>query len=356
MKIIILKIIITFCYAVCTLAMKAVNLQDYGGPEKLVLETSVPIPTPRTDQILIRIHAFAVNRADTLIRKGLLGKSNEQWKILGLECAGTVHSVGDVNTSFKVGDRVMALLPGGGYAEYVAVHKDHVMRIPDNLNFTQAAAIPEVWLTSWQLLRLIAKFEPGETVLIHAAGSGIGTAAIQIVRVLGGKSIAVAGTEEKLQKAKELGANFVVNYKEEDIAQAVENATDGKGANIILDCVGAQNWERNMRSLALDGRWVLYGLLGGGDISGSFFRQLLMKRGSLLTSLLKPRSDDYKSKLVKSFSSNCLSKFESGEYVPVIDSCLPMKNTADAHKRMEGNLNLGKIVLKVDEDKDKDEL
>jgi len=291
-----------------------------------------------------------------LIRKGSLAKSNEQCRILGLECAGTVHSIGEKVQFFKVGENVMALLPGGGYAEYVAVQEDHVMRIPANLNFTQAAAIPEVWLTSWQLLTFLANFQPGETVLIHAAGSGIGTAAIQIVKALGGKTIAVAGTKEKLQKASQLGADFLVNYKEEDFSQAVANATDGKGANVILDCVGAQNWERNLKSLAYDGRWVLYGLLGGGDINGGFFRQLLMKRGTLLASLLRPRSDEYKGKLVASFSGKCLSKFESGDFVPVIDTCIPMKDAAEAHKRMELNLNIGKIVLVAVGEIDKDEL
>lgn len=332
----------------CSAVMRAVHIEEYGGPENLVLEGNVPRPKEIADHILLKIYSTAVNRADILQRKGVYAPIDSPWRISGLECAGVVEATGEgVGDMFLVGEKVMALLTGGGYAEYVLVHKHQVMKIPAHMNFTEAAAIPEVWLTAHQLLYLVAGYQPGETVLVHAAGSGVGTAAIQLVKADGGKVIAVAGGSHKLVVARTLGADYTINYKQGDFSEGVTKFTEGEGADIILDCVGGSNWERNANSLAVDGRWVLYGLLGGGHIEGDLFKKLLSKRASLLTSLLRPRSVEYKRELIQSFMNKSFLKFLSGELRPIIDSVMPLAKVVEAHKRMEANQNIGKIILTV---------
>uniref|UniRef100_A0A1A8DIB6 Tumor protein p53 inducible protein 3 n=1 Tax=Nothobranchius kadleci TaxID=1051664 RepID=A0A1A8DIB6_NOTKA len=329
--------------------MQAVCVDVPGGPENLLLR-AVPRPPPKDGEVLIKVNAAALNRADLLQRRGLYPPPPGESDIIGLEVAGTVDSLGPgLKRNWKLADRVMALLSGGGYAEYVSVPEELLMPIPSNLTFSQAAAVPEAWLTAFQLLVFIAKVKEGEVVLVHAAASGVGTAAIQLVRLLGAVPIVTAGNQEKLQMAEKLGASAGFNYKEEDFVQGVHDFTGGKGANVILDCIGGCNWEKNVNVLAVDGRWVLYGTMGGRSVNGDLLGKLLSKRGHLLGSLLRSRSLQYKSDLVAAFSQKVLPYFSGQPALlrPVIDSTYKLQDIQDAHRHMEANRNMGKIVINV---------
>ncbi|KAM4542180.1 quinone oxidoreductase PIG3 isoform 1-T2 [Odontesthes bonariensis] len=329
--------------------MQAVCVDVPGGPENLLLR-AVPRPQPKDGEILIKVHAAALNRADLLQRRGLYPPPAGESDILGLEVAGTVDTLGPgLKREWKPDDRVMALLGGGGYAEYVSVPEELLMPVPLNLTLCQAAAIPESWLTAFQLLVFIAEVKEGEVVLVHAGASGVGTAAVQLVRLFGAVPIVTAGSPEKLRAAEKLGAAAGFNYKEESFAEGVRDFTGGKGANVILDCIGGCNWEQNVSSLAVDGRWVLYGTMGGRTVEGDLLGKLLSKRGHLLSSLLRSRSLQYKSDLVTAFSHRALPYFsdQPSSLRPVIDSTFRLEDIADAHRHMEANRNMGKIVMNV---------
>lgn len=329
--------------------MRAVCVDVPGGPENLLLQ-SVPRPNPKAGEVLIKVHAAALNRADLLQRRGLYPPPAGESDIIGLEVAGTIHTLGPgVKKQWKPDDRVMALLCGGGYAEYVSVPEELLMPVPSNLTMCQAAAIPEAWLTAFQLLDFVAQMKEGEVVLVHAGGSGVGTAAVQLVRLFRGVPVVTAGSPEKLKLAEKLGAVVGFNYKEESFAQGVHDFTGGKGANVILDCIGGRNWESNVSSLAIDGRWVLYGTMGGRAVEGDLLGKLLSKRGHLLASLLRSRSLQYKGDLVKAFTGRVLPYFSDQPVTlrPVIDSTFSLDDIAEAHKHMEANRNMGKIVISV---------
>uniref|UniRef100_A0A3B5B3S0 Tumor protein p53 inducible protein 3 n=1 Tax=Stegastes partitus TaxID=144197 RepID=A0A3B5B3S0_9TELE len=283
-------------------------------------------------------------------RRGLYPPPPGESDIIGLEVAGTVDSLGPgVKTNWKPDERVMALLSGGGYAEYVAVPEELLMPVPSNLTLCQAAAVPEAWLTAFQLLDFIGTVKEGEVVLVHAGGSGVGTAAVQLVRLFGAVPVVTAGSPEKLKMAEKLGAAAGFNYKEGSFAKGVHDFTGGKGANVILDCIGGCNWEQNVSCLAVDGRWVLYGTMGGRSVDGDLLGKLLSKRGHLLSSLLRSRSLQYKANLVKAFSRRVLPHFsdQSASLKPVIDSTFSLEDIAEAHRHMEANRNMGKIVVNV---------
>ncbi|KAG9336231.1 hypothetical protein JZ751_002578 [Albula glossodonta] len=328
--------------------MLAVCVDAPGGPDKLLLRT-VPRPDPKDGEVLIRVHCTALNRADLLQRRGLYPAPPGVSDILGLEAAGMVVGLGPgVKGHWKPGDKVMALLSGGGYAQFVSVPEANVMSIPSQLSFQQAAAIPEAWLTAYQLLHFVGQVKPGDVVVVHAAGSGVGTAAIQLARLAGAIPIATAGTPGKLKKAEELGAAAGFNYKQEDFCEGILQFTEGRGADVVLDCVGGANWEKNVRSLATDGRWVLYGALGGCPVNGDLLGKLLAKRGQLLSSLLRSRSPQYKADLVKAFTERALSHFSPDLpplLSPVIDCVFSVDCIAEAHCHMEANRNIGKIII-----------
>ncbi|KAM9777458.1 quinone oxidoreductase PIG3 [Neosynchiropus ocellatus] len=322
--------------------MRAVCVDEPGGPEKMLLKL-VPTPQPKAGEVLVKVHAAALNRADLLQRRGLYPPPPGESDIIGLEVAGTVE------TGWRRGERVMALLSGGGYAEYVAVPETLLMPSPAHLTLQQSAAIPEAWLTAFQLLESVALVREEEVVLIHAGASGVGTAAIQLVRLLGAVPVVTAGSPAKLRMAEELGAAAGFNYREEDWSAGVRDLTQGTGADVILDCIGGHTWEQNINCLAPDGRWVLYGTLGGRQVQGDLLGKLLWKRGRLLSSLLRSRSLQYKSDLVNRFSSRVLPYFSDRppSLRPVVDRTFPLEDVAEAHKRMEDNQNMGKIILRV---------
>jgi putative PIG3 family NAD(P)H quinone oxidoreductase len=263
---------------------------------------------------------------------------------LGLEVAGVVAEKGEKVRGWQVGDRVCALLAGGGYAERVAVHQDMLMRLPEGWSFEQGAAVPEVWLTAFVNLFLEGGLQAGETVLIHAGGSGVGTAAIQLAREAGATSFTTAGAEEKLAACRALGAALAVNYKTEDFLERVMAATDGKGVDLILDPVGADYLERNLMALKGNGRLVLIGLLSGGKAEMNL-GLVLGKRLRVIGSLLRPRPLAEKISITRQFQARFWPLLENGTLVPVVDTVFPMAEAQVAHEYVRENRNTGKVIL-----------
>jgi len=326
--------------------LKAVLVSEPGGPEKLEL-VDVPDPRPGPGEVAIEIHASALNRADLLQRRGLYPPPPFTTEILGLECAGVISELGpDCSGSARVGERVMVLLGGGGYAERVVVPEALAMKVPDALSFEQAAAIPEAFLTAREALFTEARLGSTESVLIHAAAGGVGSAAVQLAHAHGARVFATAGGASKCEWVRALGADSVIDYKSEDFAAIIKAQTEGRGVNVILDFVGAAYAEPHAACLATRGRQVVLGVLGGAQASFNFAR-LLQRRQSLIGMVMRSRSTEEKIELTRAFVRTTLPRFESGVLKPLVDSVFSLARVAEAHQRMESNQNLGKIVLKV---------
>lgn len=324
--------------------MKGVIVNNPGGPEQLEI-TELPSPQPQAGELLIEVHAAAVNRTDIVMREGKAGYATNP--ILGVEVAGTVIEVNGEST-YTVGDRVMGLVNGGGYAEYAVMPIDRAIPIPDSFSFADAAAIPEVFLTAYQTLYWIGKLQQGETVLIHAGASGVGTAAIQLAKQISKATVIVtAGSAKKLDFCRELGADVLINYKEQSFDEEVLRATNGQGADVILDFVGADYWAKNLASIKKEGRWVLIGVLGGVKVEQMNLFALMSKCVQLTGTLLTPRSDEYKARLTQDFAANVLAYFDNSSIKPIIDTIFPLEKVSDAHIHMEENRNTGKIILQV---------
>lgn len=306
-----------------------------------------PDPEPADDELLIRVHATALNRADLLQREGRYPPPPGASPILGLELAGVVERVGPACRGFKPGDRVFALLPGGGYAELAAVPYDLAMPIPANLSFEEAAAIPEVFLTAYLNLLWLGRLQAGEYALIHAGASGVGTAAIQLAREVGARPLATAGSDEKVDLCRSLGAEAAFNYRAGPWADAVIEATGGRGVDVILDPVGAPYWEPNLKVLALDGRLVIIAMMGGTRVSDGRLGPILSKRLQITGSTLRSRSREFKARLTAEFAGFALPRLGDGRLRPVIDRVYDWTDVADAHAYMASNRNRGKIVLRV---------
>ncbi|NXD69741.1 QORX oxidoreductase, partial [Eolophus roseicapillus] len=319
-----------------------------GGPENLYVK-KVPIPNPGEGEVLVKVSTSALNKADLLQRRGQYLPPKGAGNILGLEAAGNVVGLGrGCRGQWKTGDAVMALLSGGGQAEYVTVPEGCLMPIPEGLTFIQAAAIPEAWITAFQLLHVVGKVQEGERVLIHAGASGVGIAAIQLVRLAKAIPIVTAGTQEKLRAIEKAGAAAGFNYKNENFSKKVLAFTQGSGVDIILDPVsGSYLWEKNINCLSTDGRWIIYGLpgeKGRGTVHGDLLSSLLNKRATIHTSLLQSR--DKKAK----FTEKVLPYFSRGtspHLKPVVHSVHPLPNIAEAHRTMEKNESIGKIVIQI---------
>ncbi len=321
-------------------------MKEPGGPETLTLG-EYPMPEPGRGELLVRIRGTALNRADTMQRRGMYPPPPGASPILGLEMAGEVADAGPGCEGWSTGDRVFALLPGGGYAEYAVIPVELAMPIPAGMSFEQAAAVPEVFLTAYQALRPLGEVREGEHVLIHAGASGVGTAAIQLCRSFGAHPF-VTASGPKLPACRELGAELAVDYRSEDFAARVMEATGGAGVDLIIDFVAAPYLAKNVEALALDGRIVLLSMLGGSRVESFDLQPLFRKRGRLITSTLRNRSPEYKADLVRGFSAEVLPRLADGGIGPVIDRIYDWKDVADAHRRMEANGNIGKIVLRVD--------
>ncbi|WCN38236.1 NAD(P)H-quinone oxidoreductase [Aneurinibacillus uraniidurans] len=304
-----------------------------------------PDPTVGDDEILVQVKATALNRADLLQKRGLYPPPKGASEIIGLEMAGVIEAVGRHVVGHKPGDRVCALLPGGGYAEKAVIPAGMAIPIPDSFSFAEAAAIPEVFLTAYLNLFWLGGLQSGYNVLIHAGASGVGTAAIQLVREAGATAIVTAGSEEKLATCQKLGASTLINYKESPFLDAVKEATNGKGVNIILDFIGASYWEQNIKSLAVDGRLVIIGTMGGAKAETINLGLLLSRRLQVIGTALRSQPVEKKIALTQEFCEFALPRFQDGRLVPVIDSTWDWTQVNEAHAHMEQNKNTGKIVL-----------
>lgn len=324
--------------------MKAITVKQPGGKDQLQI-TEQPTSKPGHEEILVRVKATAVNRTDILNRENDGGYADTP--VLGVEASGIVEKAGN-NANIEAGTRVTGLVNGGGYAEYAIMPAGRAMVIPDNLSFEAAAAIPEVFLTAYQTLFWLGELGKEETVLVHAGGSGVGTAAIQLAKILKQANvITTAGSKEKLDMASSLGADVCINYKEQSFDQIVDETTNGRGADVILDFIGASYWTKNLASAGVDSRWILIGLLGGTTVEQANIGKLMSKRIHFKGTLLTPRSDAYKADLSQTFATEALPLFETGELKPLIDRVFNFADVQDAHAHMENNKNIGKIVLRV---------
>jgi putative PIG3 family NAD(P)H quinone oxidoreductase len=317
---------------------------DEPGDESVLRVADVPAPSLRPQDLRIRVRAFAVNRADLLQRQGLYPPPPGASEILGLECAGEVAEVGSDVSGWRAGDRAMALLSGGGYAEEVVVDAGSAMRVPERLGFEEAAAVPEVFLTVFLNLFEIGGLAAGGFALVHGGGSGIGTASIQLAKAAGARIVVTAGSEEKCRRCLELGAAVAVNYREADFAEAVREATQGRGVDVVLDSIGAPYLEPNLASLAVGGCLVLIGLMGGAKAEIGLAR-LLTRRLRMVGSTLRARPDAEKAALVRAFEARFGADLASGRIGPVVDRVLPMERVAEAHRAMKASEHFGKIVL-----------
>ncbi|HXV43900.1 MAG TPA: NAD(P)H-quinone oxidoreductase [Anaerolineae bacterium] len=327
--------------------MKAIIIQTDQENKPLAWQ-DVPAPAYSADEVLVDVHSAALNRADLAQRAGNYPPPPGASSILGLEVAGKIAAAGANVTGWKVGDRVCALLTGGGYAEQVNVPHQMLMPIPDHWSYEQAAAVPEVFYTAYVNIFMEANLQKGETVLIHGAASGVGTAAIQLVCEAGGRAIATAGTDEKIAYCAELGAELAVNYKKEDFAERVLAHTNSQGVDIILDNVGAAYLERNVRLLKLKGRLVFIGTMSGSQAEINI-GALMGRRLRLIGSVLRPRLLAEKVEIKEKFAAQFWPLLLNGTIQPIIDSVYPVEQADEAHQRMAENKNIGKIILKVRE-------
>jgi putative PIG3 family NAD(P)H quinone oxidoreductase len=327
--------------------MRAVLMEKYGGPEVLGLGEA-PRPEPEPGQVLIRIAATSVNRADLQQRAGNYAPPPGESEILGLECAGVIEALGEGVADWRVGDRVMTLVGGGGYAEYAAAPASTLMAVPDTLDLVRAAAIAEVWITAFLNVFREAGLRAGETLLVHGGASGVGTAAIQLAKALGPSPVLVTvGDPDKAKACLELGADHAILYKSENFSERVLELTGKCGADVILDHIGAAYLEPNLACLALYGRLVIIGLLGGAKAELNIGR-LMVKRQRIIGSVLRARPVEEKAKITAAFREQVLPRFARGELKPVIHAVLPLAEVRQAQELMAANANVGKIVLQVD--------
>lgn len=323
--------------------MRAVVLTEYGGPEVLRV-VEVPDPEPGPDEVLVDVAASALNRADLLQRMGLypdpFPAANQ---IPGLEFAGTVSTVGARVTSWSPGDRVMGIVSGGGQAEKLTVHERQVMAVPPGISLLDAAAIPEVFITAWDALVVQGGLTSGRWALVHAGASGVGTAAIQICRMLGAR-VAVTCSTSKVAACRELGADVVVDYTTDDFVDVVRGATGGRGVDTVLDVIGGDYLARNLAVLAVKGRIVQVGTMAGKPAPIEL-GALMGKRASLIGTVLRPRPLEEKIAVTQRFAAEVLPHFANGVLAPVVDSVVAMSEIADGHRRMADNANTGKIIV-----------
>ena len=325
--------------------MNAIEITAPGGPEVLQSCTR-PRPVPNADQVIIQVAYAGVNRPDALQRAGLYNPPAGASDLPGLEASGTVVEVGENVADLAVGDRVCALLPGGGYAEYVATPAAHCLPIPTGLSMKQAACLPETFFTVWSNVFMRGGLQAGERILIHGGSSGIGTTAIQLANAFGARVFVTAGSDEKCQACLDLGAERAINYRDEDFVDAMRAVG---GANVILDMVGGPYIPRNLKALADDGRLVQIAFLQGPKTEVNFV-QLMTRRLTFTGSTLRPQSDLAKAKIAQQLRDVVWPLLSQGKIAPVMDSTFNMAEAASAHSRMESSAHIGKIVLAVHPD------
>ncbi|MBN2365976.1 MAG: NAD(P)H-quinone oxidoreductase [Calditrichaeota bacterium] len=326
--------------------MKAVLISKPGSAENLVLGDIIrPVPGP--NELLVKVKATALNRADILQREGKYPPPPGTSELLGLEMSGIIEETGQNCKGWSTGQSVFGLLSGGGYAQYATIDYRMALPKPEILSHEEAAAIPESFLTAFQALVWLARIQPDESVLIHAGASGVGTSAIQLAREMGAHIFVTAGSDEKIKKCLELGAEFGTNYKNRSFFEPLMEATGEKGIDVIIDFVGEPFWDQNIEALATDGRIVILATMGGSEIPRFSLRQLIRKRATITGSTLRNRPLYYKIDLTRSFTEFAYPLLKSGRIRPVIGRIFSWEDVVQAHRYMEQNLNIGKIVLRV---------
>ena len=325
--------------------MRAVVAPTAGGPEVLTVENRA-VPSAGEGHIVVRVAAAGVNRPDVVQRKGLYPPPPGAPDILGLEIAGEVAAVGPGVMRFQLGDMVMGLVPGGGYAEYALVHESNALPIPQGLSVIEAGAIPETYFTVWTNVFERGRLQSGETLLVHGGTSGIGTTAIQLAKAFGARVLATAGSAHKCEACRALGADVAINYREQDFVAKTNAATSGRGADVILDMVGGDYVTRNYDAAAVEGRIIQIAHLKGSDVTLDL-RRLMVKRLTHTGSTLRPRSVAEKAAIARALEEKVLPLLAQGRVKPVIDSTFPLEEAARAHARMEAGEHIGKIVLTI---------
>ena len=324
--------------------MRCVEIEGKGGPPEVLKATTRPRPAPGEGEVLIRIAAAGVNRPDVLQRQGGYPPPPGASDIPGLEVAGTIAALGAGAGAWNIGDPVCGLVSGGGYAEYVATPEAQCLPIPKGLSPVEAAGLPETFFTVWTNVFERGRLAKGEALLVHGGSSGIGTTAIQMASRLGARVYVTAGSAEKCAACERLGAAKAINYRETDFVEAVKNLTGGKGVDVILDMVGADYIERNIRSLAPEGRLVQIGFQKGAKAEVNFMT-IMLKRLTLTGSTLRIQSIANKSRIANALRANVWPLIEAGAIRPVVHATFPLERAADAHRLMESNAHIGKIIL-----------
>ena len=324
--------------------MKAITLRDFGGPE-MMQYVDIDTPTPGAGQLLIRVHATSVNRPDVIQRQGNYPPPPGDSDVLGLEVAGIVDAVGEGTTRFNPGDRVVALVGGGGYAEYAVALEGHSMALAESISFEQAACICETYITAYLNLFLLGELQGKKSVLIHGGGGGVATAAIQLCRALTPDTeILVTASTGKLERVRGQGANHVIDYREQVFADEIRRITDKRGVDVILDHIGAKYLQDNMKSLALAGTLMLIGVMGGIKAELNL-ATMMVKRQRIIGSVLRSRPVAEKAAIISKFETAVMSLIASGEVTPLVDATFPLEEAAAAHRMMEQGGHFGKIVL-----------
>jgi putative PIG3 family NAD(P)H quinone oxidoreductase len=325
--------------------VKAITLPEPGGPDALVLD-DVPEPLPRPGEVVVEVVAAGVNRADVMQRQGFYDPPPGSSAYPGLEVSGRIVQLGEGVDGWSVGDEVCALLTGGGYAEKVAVPAGQLLPVPAGVDLEVAAALPEVTCTVWSNVFMTANIQPGEVLLVHGGGSGVGTMAVQLGREVGARVAVTAGSPEKLEVCRGLGASILVNYRTEDFEQVVRDATDGHGADVVLDNIGAKYLAQNVGVLAVNGRLVVIGLQGGrsGEIN---LGAMLAKRCALVATTLRARPAAEKAAIVAAVREHVWPLVEDGRVRPIVHATYPLAEASAAHREMEASSHIGKLLLRV---------
>jgi len=325
--------------------MRAVIASAAGGPEVLSV-VELPDPVPGPGEVVLDVAAAGLNRADLMQRMGYYPPPPGASDVLGMECSGTVAAVGPDVTGWSVGDRACALLAAGGYASQVTVPAGQVMPVPDGIDLVTAAALPEATATVWSNVYMVAGLQPGETILVQGGAGGIGTTAIQLASRLGSRVLTTAGTPEKLALCASLGADVTINYREQDFVEVVRESTDGGGADVILDNMGAKYLSRNVDALAIEGRLVIIGMQGGSkaelDIAA-----LLRKRGAVIATSLRSRPTEEKAAICAALVEHVWPLVADGRVRPIVDRTMPLEEVRAAHELMESGEHTGKILLTI---------
>ena len=324
--------------------MQQVIITEPGGVDKLAYET-VTIPTVKADEVLVKVHAFGINRPDILQRQGLYPMPKGVTPVPGLEVAGDVVAVGESVTQFKVGDKVCGLTNGGGYAEYCVVPESQTLNIPENVSYVQAAAIPETFFTVWANVFQMGKAKAGETVLIHGGTSGIGTTAIMLCNALGMKTFATVGSDEKVKAISNI--TTAINYKTQDFEQVINEANNEHGVDVILDIVGAPYLAQNLNLLRRDGRLVYIAFLGGAKAKDVKLGQIMMKRLTITGSTMRARNTEEKAEIAQGLKQHVAPLWAKGECLPMIYKTFEFNQIQEAHACMDTGEHIGKVVVNV---------